>query len=66
MILAADIGGTKSLFALFEVAGSSWQVYYLRQYPSRSFTSLEDAIQAFLADYTSSHEFILYCFKRRS
>ena len=55
MILAADIGGTKSLFALFEVAGSSWQVYYLRQYPSRSFTSLEDAIQAFLADYTSSH-----------
>lgn len=57
MILAADIGGTKSLFALFEATGSSWRAFYLRQYPSRSFTSLEDALQAFLADYISSHGF---------
>lgn len=55
MILAADIGGTKALFALFEAAGSAWRAFYLRQYPSRSFTSLEDALEAFLTDYTSSH-----------
>lgn len=55
MILAADIGGTKSLFALFKATGSSWRIFHLRNYPSRSFTSLEDAIQAFLADYSVTH-----------
>ena len=55
MILAADIGGTKSLFALWETTGSSWRIIYLRQYPSRSFTSLKDVIENFLADYASTH-----------
>lgn len=54
MILAADIGGTKSLFALLEMTGSYLHVVYLKRYPSKNFTSLEGAIQAFFADYTAS------------
>ncbi|MDD4564331.1 MAG: glucokinase [Eubacteriales bacterium] len=55
MILAADIGGTKALFAFYERENSLWQRVYLRKYASKKFNSLEDLIRTFLSDYTSEY-----------
>ncbi len=51
MILAADIGGTKLLFGLFEVReGSKLAPKYIRRYQSRQFMSLYEATEMFLSD----------------
>lgn len=50
MILAADIGGTKSLFALFEIQNGELSVVYKKKYKSRQFPSLQEAASVFLAE----------------
>ena len=48
MIFAADIGGTKLLFGLFETNGESPVLVFKQRYSSLEFTSLEEATEAFL------------------
>jgi glucokinase len=55
MILAADIGGTKALFAFYEINDNFLQLVFLRRYASKDFTSLEKLINAFLTDYISEN-----------
>ncbi len=53
MILAADIGGTKSHLALADGNGS---VVHEKRYPSRDFTDLETVLETFLEDFSISRE----------
>ena len=50
MILAGDVGGTKTALALFERAPAGLQPVREAVMPSRAFDSLEAAIERFLAD----------------
>ncbi len=51
MILAADIGGTKLLFGCFEVLeDKKLSLSHMKRYPSRQFSSLEEATETFLSD----------------
>jgi glucokinase len=50
MILAGDIGGTKTNLALFEMIEGIPQMRVRQQYESRTFSSLSDVISAFKAD----------------
>jgi glucokinase len=47
MILAGDIGGTKTNLALFEVEDSMLKVRVKQQFSSKDFSSLSDVIMAF-------------------
>ncbi len=49
MILAGDIGGTKTLLALYEEASGTLSPDREETYPSRDFPSLEDLLNKFLA-----------------
>ena len=49
MILAGDIGGTKTNLALYEVNDGELNIYAQHQFPSRDFASLTDVIDAFKA-----------------
>lgn len=49
MILAGDIGGTKTLLALFEVVDGQWQQVCVREYASQNYVSLESILDEFLA-----------------
>jgi glucokinase len=49
MILAGDVGGTKTELALVEARGDRLHVVRAARYPSRSFPSLEAIIRQFLA-----------------
>lgn len=51
MLLAGDIGGTKTVLALFDVA-NIWHPLYLQSFPSGDYHSLEAIIEEFLADKT--------------
>jgi glucokinase len=48
MILAGDIGGTKSNLALMEKKGDRFRVAFLYRYPSDKYTRFEDIIEDFL------------------
>ena len=50
MILAGDIGGTKSNLALFEFRGEEYRKVVDRRYGSREFPSFDEAIEKFLSD----------------
>lgn len=50
MILAADIGGTKSLFALCRMVDSKPEIIAEKRYPSKTLGALEEAAATFLAD----------------
>ncbi|HZF70176.1 glucokinase [Sulfuricurvum sp.] len=50
MILAGDIGGTKTNLALFEMVEGTPRIQVRQQYESRAFSSLSDVITAFKAD----------------
>jgi glucokinase len=65
MILAADIGGTKLLFGLFETKGAQPALMFKQRYFSRDFTSLEQATKAFLKglpEEFSAEEIRVACF----
>ena len=49
MILAGDIGGTKTLLALFELKDGQWQQVCIREYASQHYPSLEAILDEFLA-----------------
>lgn len=53
MILAADIGGTKSLIALFQLTDNILNAVFLRRFASKDFSSLEAMIHTFIADYST-------------
>ncbi len=48
MILACDVGGTKTNVALLEKTGSAWRVLRLERYPSGEHASLSEIVLAFL------------------
>lgn len=49
MILAGDVGGTKTLLALYEARGAELRPVRAASLPSRDFSTLEDAVARFLA-----------------
>ncbi len=53
--MAADIGGTKSLLALFEDTGGSLSVIAEKSYPSKDIISLEELVNTFLAENYHDH-----------
>ena len=48
MVLAGDIGGTKTRLAVFDVHGTRLETLTERSYPSGSYSGLEDIVQDFL------------------
>lgn len=59
MILAGDIGGTKTNLALFELKDDTLIIQKQQQFPSREFSSFNDVIEAFkeknsIADITAA------------
>jgi len=53
MILAGDIGGTKSLLALYPPGGDPRQPAQERSLPSRNYSRLSDVLKEFLAEVKS-------------
>lgn len=51
MILAGDVGGTKTRLALFEADGPKFNKMQEERFDSKAFKSLEDIIQAFLTKH---------------
>lgn len=49
MVLAVDVGGTKTLVALFDARGGALALARLETYPSREHGSLEEILARFLA-----------------
>ncbi len=50
MILAGDVGGTKSNLALVEKSGDGFEIAFVRRYTSRDYTGFSDIVAAFLRD----------------
>lgn len=50
MILAADVGGTKSRFALCRILNSKPEIITEKKYPSKNIHTLEEAAAIFLAE----------------
>jgi len=61
MILAGDIGGTKTNLALFSMRGKELEIQEKHQFVSQNFTSLEDVIKEFL-DITNTKKVTKACF----
>lgn len=51
MILAGDVGGTKILLEVGEFRSGSWQPALARRYLLADFASMEQALEAFLAEW---------------
>jgi glucokinase len=49
MILAGDVGGTKTLLALYQQQGTEWQCFKKQQYASADFANFTDVLAVFLA-----------------
>ena len=49
LILAGDIGGTKTHLALFSVEGEKLQPRLKNTYPSKQYSGLEPVVEEFLA-----------------
>lgn len=60
MILAGDVGGTKSLFGMFRPTGDRPTPSVRREYATLDFDSLEDLVQTFL-DETGTHDVDVVC-----
>ena len=50
MILAGDIGGTKTVIARYDESGGGLRQFHTATYPSRDFKSLETILAAYLKD----------------
>lgn len=55
MLLAADVGGTKTLVGLFRRGGERPQSLTVREYATLDFDSLDDIVQVFLEDTGIRH-----------
>jgi glucokinase len=53
MILSGDIGGTKTVLALYEPGPDGFRSTAKKSFPSANFASLEEVITAFLAEHPS-------------
>ena len=51
MILAGDIGGTKTLIALFDWKTGRVEPIFQESYPSREYGALEDIVREFVEAY---------------
>lgn len=51
MILAGDIGGTKSNLALYDIHGASRKKIFSQRYDSHSFPAFDELISKFLSDF---------------
>jgi len=49
MILAIDVGGTKTLLGLYCKAGNGWSLYKEKKYKSSDYESIAEILQSFLA-----------------
>jgi glucokinase len=49
VILAGDIGGTKSNLALMEKNGDGFRLVFIHRYPNHEFTRFDDIVEDFLA-----------------
>lgn len=56
MIIAADIGGTKARFASFHLKNGKLTLFFQKQYQSRNFLNLEEAIQTFIIDFSQAYK----------
>jgi len=61
MILAGDIGGTKTNLALFSIKGKELEIQEKHQFTSQNFSSLEDVIKEFL-NRTNTKKISKACF----
>lgn len=61
MILAGDIGGTKTNLALFSIKGKKLEIQKKHQFASQNFASLEDVIKEFL-NITNTKKIKKACF----
>lgn len=61
MLLAGDIGGTKTLLGLFEPAGDRPRPLVVREYATLDFDSLDELIQVFLDDTRAEPEVRALC-----
>lgn len=57
MILAGDIGGTKTNLAFFEVEGDTFKTVSEATYASQEFRALEELLQEFLGSHSHKVEF---------
>lgn len=55
MILAGDVGGTKTLLALYQQQGPDWSCVKKQQYGSAVFADFTDVLAVFLAGETVTH-----------
>jgi len=55
MILAGDVGGTKTLLAVYQQQGSEWQCVKKQQVASADFASFSEVLEYFLAGETVTH-----------
>lgn len=61
MLLAGDIGGTKTLLGLFEDGGDRPRPLVVREYATLDFDSLDDLTQVFLEDTRASASVTAVC-----
>jgi len=61
MILAGDIGGTKTNLALFEIEDNTLHILSQKQFPSREYSSLTEIISAF-EEQISAYKIDAACF----
>jgi glucokinase len=61
MLLAGDIGGTKTLLGLFEPAEERPRSLVVREYATLDFDSLEELIQVFLDDTRAESQLRGFC-----
>ncbi len=52
MILAGDVGGTKTILALYQLENSEWICFKKKQYSSADFDTFEELLSDFLGEVT--------------
>ena len=60
MILAGDIGGTKTNLALFEIKEEKLTIHAQTQFASRDYTSFSDVIHAFKKQHQTRPQMSLH------
>ena len=54
MILAGDIGGTKTLLEAGTLAGTRWQPVFAARYAAADYDGFADVLRAFLREWAAS------------
>jgi glucokinase len=64
VILASDVGGTKTILALFEIEEGSFQSLKKQTYSSRNYQTFTELLASFLSDVDCGGDYS--CLYRRS